>query len=200
MEKLAFVEKYYGLAEEVGWKFGLNPTVILAQSVQETGWGGSFLATEKNNFFGITAFGKPNDYWDGTKHLSTSSNLYFRVYKTPKDSFMDFARLITSGYPSVASVSSDSTQYAKAISNSSYISEKNGDNRAVYAKNLISFADYIDSVKDQFATKNKVVKFVKTKMATNNYRPLKIAIIAVSITAMAAIIFWKRKELRKIIH
>lgn len=199
MEKLEFVEKYYGIAEKVGRKFNLNPTVILAQSVQETGWGGSYLAKNKNNFFGITAFGKPNEYWDGEKHLAVTSNLNFRVYKTVEDSFMDFGRLITSGYPSVAKVSQDSTQYAQAISNSSYISEKNGDNRQVYAKNLISFATYIDSVKDQFATKNPI-KIIKKKLSENNYKPLKIVIIVLSISAMTFFVYKKRKELMKFIH
>jgi len=72
----------------------------------------------------------------------------FRIYKTAQDSFMDFARLISSKYKTAASVSSDSTQYAKAIAYSPYISESNGDNRPAYQKAVLSNSNYIDSMSD----------------------------------------------------
>lgn len=154
MEKKQFVTQFYPLAVEAGKKYNLNPTVILAQAAHESGWGSSFLARVKHNFFGITAGGHPNEYWNGEKQPSQKNpKLVFRVYKTDQDSFMDFARLISMNYKTAASVSSDSTQYAKAIAYSPYISEQNGDNRPLYQKAVISNSNYIDSMADELKKK-----------------------------------------------
>jgi peptidoglycan hydrolase FlgJ len=149
MTKQEFVKTYYSLAEKAGKKYNLNPTVILAQAAHESGWGGSYAARVRKNFFGIIAAGNPNEYWDGSKSPSqTNPHLVFRIYKTAQDSFMDFARLISSKYKTAASVSSDSTQYAKAIAYSPYISEQNGDNRPAYQKAVLSNSNYIDSMSE----------------------------------------------------
>lgn len=147
MTKKEFVKVYYSLAEKAGRKYNLNPTVILAQAANESGWGGSYGARVRKNFFGITAYGSTNEYWNGAKSASqTNPNLIFRIYKTELDSFMDFARLISSKYKSAALVSKDSTQYAKAIAYSPYISEQNGDNRPAYQKAITDNSSYIDSM------------------------------------------------------
>lgn len=149
MTKEEFVKNHYSLAEKAGKKYNLNPTVILAQAAHESAWGSSYAARVRKNFFGIIAAGSPNEYWDGSKSPSqTNPHLVFRIYKTALDSFMDFARLISSKYKTAASVSSDSTQYAKAIAYSPYISEQNGDNRPAYQKAVISNSNYIDSMSE----------------------------------------------------
>lgn len=154
MTKQEFTKTYYSAAEKAGNKYNLNPTVILAQAAHESAWGSSYAAKTRKNFFGILAAGSPNEYWDGTKSASkTNPNLVFRIYKSAEDSFMDFARLISKNYKTAASLSSDSTQYAKAIAYSPYISEKNGDNRPAYQKALISNSKYIDSVAEQLKKK-----------------------------------------------
>ena len=55
MTKEEFVKTYYSLAEKAGKKYNLNPTVILAQAAHESGWGGSYAARVRKNFFGIIA-------------------------------------------------------------------------------------------------------------------------------------------------
>lgn len=155
MEKEQFVKIYYPLAATAGKKYNLNPTVILAQAAHESGWGGSYAARIRKNFFGITAYGSTNEYWDGSKSASqTNPKLIFRIYKTEMDSFMDFARLITSKYKTAASVSKDSTKYAKAIAYSPYISEQNGDNRPVYQKAITDNSSYIDGMMDELKKKS----------------------------------------------
>jgi len=117
----------------------MNPSIILAQAAIESGWGSSYGARVRKNFFGITAGGSANEYWDGS--YSVSQNEYkikFRIYKTQQDSFYDFARLIKKSYPTAHSLSNDSISYAKAIAYSPYISEKNGDNREGYRKAILS--------------------------------------------------------------
>ncbi len=65
MKRAAFIRTYHPLAQLAGDKFSINPVVILAQSAIESGWGQSTLAQEYNNFFGITGYGRKNDYWPG---------------------------------------------------------------------------------------------------------------------------------------
>ena len=154
MTKEIFVKTHYPFAEIAGKKYNINPTVILAQAAHESGWGSSYAARVRKNFFGITAFGSTNEYWDGSKSASqTNPQLVFRIYKSEQDSFYDFARLISMKYKIAASVSNDSTQYAKAIAYSPYISEKNGDNRPAYQKAVIANSNYIDSMSSELKKK-----------------------------------------------
>lgn len=147
MDKETFTTTYYPLAQKAGARFGLNPEVILAQAAVESGWGSSYGARVRKNFFGITAAGSPNEFWDGSYSVGKNSYaLKFRVYRTEQDSFYDFARLISSKYKSALAVSQDSTAYARAIAYSPYIAEANGDNRESYRKAIISSAKGIAEV------------------------------------------------------
>ena len=67
MTKLDFIKQYLPLAQKAAERFGMNPVIILAQSAIETGWGKSALCREHNNFFGITAYGRPNPFWEGDR-------------------------------------------------------------------------------------------------------------------------------------
>lgn len=145
-KRVAYVMKYYSVAVKVGKAFGIHPLMILAQASVESGWGTSQLARQNNNFFGVTAYGKTNQYWTGEKRQSTTSKLWFRSYKSVEDGFSDFARLITSYYKEAAKVSNDITAYATKISASPYISEKNGDNRAKYRALIIQSGETILSI------------------------------------------------------
>jgi flagellar protein FlgJ len=125
-----FVETYYPLAVQAGARFGMNPMIILAQAAVESGWGTSF---------GITAAGSPNEFWDGS--FSVGQNQYalkFRNYRTAQDSFMDFARLISSKYGDAHRQSYAPAAYAQAIAYSPYIAEQNGDNREGYRTAVLS--------------------------------------------------------------
>lgn len=94
MKKAAFVAAYLAMAEETGRIYRINPVVILAQAALESGWGKSRLATEYHNFFGITAYGGPNDYWHGGKVEVGKHSLSFRRYAEPLLGFMDYGRLL----------------------------------------------------------------------------------------------------------
>lgn len=139
-----YVVKYYGVAEKVGKAFGINPQVILAQAAIESGWGTSNLAINHNNFFGVTAYGATNAYWKGAKYVSTTSGLPFRKYDTVEAGFSDFARLLSSKYKEAATASKSVAEYARLISSSPYINEKNGDNRTKYKELIIANAKAIE--------------------------------------------------------
>lgn len=158
MDKETFTTTYYPMAQKAGARFGLNPEVILAQAAVESGWGSSYGARVRKNFFGITAAGAPNEFWDGS--FSVGQNKYalkFRVYQSAQDSFYDFARLISSKYKSALAVSHDTTAYAKAISQSAYIAEANGDNREGYRKAIVASAASIADVIKKRAGNSHVV-------------------------------------------
>jgi peptidoglycan hydrolase FlgJ len=143
--KELFVSKYWPVAAMAAKAFKIeNPAVILAQAAHESAWGTSYSAKTRKNFFGITAYGTPNKFWDGSKSASkTNPQLQFRIYKTDLDSFMDYARLLTSKYSNAAKKSADVNAFAKTMANSSYISESAGDDRGVYEKALISYSSFI---------------------------------------------------------
>ena len=60
-----YVVNHYEYAKKAGERFKMDPLVILSQGAFESAWGTSALATKYNNFFGITAGGKPNEFWKG---------------------------------------------------------------------------------------------------------------------------------------
>lgn len=141
MKQLDFINRFLPAAQQAGNRFDLNPAVVLAQAAIESGWGESYLATVCHNYFGITAYGKPNDFWKGDKTNPSAeggpSHLLFRIYDSFLHSFMDFARLIRAAYPVAADLSFYPEAYAKEIAYSRYISEVNGDNREAYRQLLI---------------------------------------------------------------
>lgn len=147
--QVMFVKEHLPEATKAWEATGLNPVVILAQAAFESGWGSSRLAREHNNYFGMTGYGSPNEFWDGkrTPAGKPPCRLYFRSYATAYDSFLDFARLIRSCYYMAWSVSFHPEAYAQEIAYSPYIHEGNGDNRPAYKASLISICRDIESIR-----------------------------------------------------
>lgn len=145
-----YVKRYFATAQKVGRAFGINPIVILAQAAIESGWGTSNLSVNHNNFFGVTAYGSVNAYWKGGKYISKSSGLPFRTYDSVENGFSDFARLLVSKYNEAAKASQSVTEYARLISISPYINEKNGDNRSKYKELIIRNAIAISLIAKKF--------------------------------------------------
>ena len=131
MTKQDFVNKFYPAAKAAGAEFNINPVVVLAQAAIESGWGESKLSSY-STFFGITAYGRINNYWHGGKIQLAEDGLTFRRYDTMENSFMDYCRLIRGSYRTSADLSFHPAAFAKSIAYSKYISEVNGDNRASY--------------------------------------------------------------------
>lgn len=134
-----YVVNNYEYAKKAGERFKMDPLVILAQGSFESAWGTSGLSKNYNNFFGITAAGKNNEFWKGGVYQAQNQyKLKFRTYPSPQDSFYDFARLISANYKTAHAAAMNYKQYADIIAHSPYISEKNGDNRNAYMKGLIA--------------------------------------------------------------
>lgn len=145
MHQHAFITTLLPLALRAGEAFRINPVVILAQAAIESGWGQSTLATEHHNFFGITAYGKPNAWWQGASVELGEHSLKFRAYPSPLHSLMDYGRLLRGTYPRAADLSHRPEAFAAEIAYSPYISEVNGDNRTAYKKLLVRVCKIIES-------------------------------------------------------
>lgn len=154
-----YLTKNFENAKKAGEKYNINPIAILSQGSIESGWGTSNIATNYNNYFGITAYGSVNDYWTGEKYIAKESGLPFRVYKNAADSFYDYARLISSKYKEAAKNSFNMERYAYSIAYSPYLSDKQGDNRPVYYKLIQSQAKTIETfIETNKALFNSVAK------------------------------------------
>lgn len=100
----AFLKKAAKQAQKASKKYGVYPSVMIAQAIVESGWGQSTLATEANNLFGM----KANDGWDGATYTAktreeTSSgksyyiNAAFRKYSSYEGSFDDNGKKLRLG-------------------------------------------------------------------------------------------------------
>ena len=100
--QLSFIESIIPGAVSSYKKYGVLPSLTLAQAILESGWGESGLSAKYNNFFGI----KAGSSWTGkTVNLSTGEQTpsgasytirdNFRVYDNPAESIEDHAKLLT---------------------------------------------------------------------------------------------------------
>lgn len=104
--KSDFVEKIAKDAQEVANKYGLYPSVMIAQAILESAYGESQLTKEANNFFGIKftigkdegRFGRydiHSDEFINGERVSLAAS--FRKYPTAKDSLEDNGQLLANG-------------------------------------------------------------------------------------------------------
>lgn len=80
-DKIAFIKEITPHANRVGAKLGIDPKLIIAQAIQETGWGEK---VKGNNFFGIKSHGK-----EGGQTITTHENIDGKKVKV-KDSFRKY--------------------------------------------------------------------------------------------------------------
>lgn len=151
-KQIQYLQTCLPAAEKAGWTYDMSTEMILAQGALESGWGTSLLAKEHHNFFGIMAYGASNGYWHGERAAveGACGVHYFRHYAGAEFSFLDFARLIRTGYHRAWSFSRQPEAYAKEIAYSPYISELNGDNREAYRRNLLAIHEKIVTLKDMY--------------------------------------------------
>lgn len=127
-----FVDKYGQMAFETGKKFGIPYEAILAQAIIESGYGGSKLTQQANNFFGI----KAGTGWTGqvinfqTAEQDASGNVYyvnaaFRKYANPQDGFDGYGDFITknSRYKPALAFPGDPIAYISAIKAAGYATD-----------------------------------------------------------------------------
>lgn len=100
----AFLNTAASQAQKVAKKYGLYPSVMIAQAIVESNWGQSGLAVNANNLFGM----KADDSWSGqtysakTREEDKNGKSYyvvakFRKYNTYQESFDDNGKKLRQG-------------------------------------------------------------------------------------------------------
>ena len=94
----AYFEQMAPLAQKYGRKRGIYPSLILAQSALESGFGQSDLAKVHHNFFGIKRTGQESSAAYQTEEVlggeSVTVTANFRAYDSVEDSVKDYAALV----------------------------------------------------------------------------------------------------------
>lgn len=72
---------------------GMDPKLLLAVAMHETGWGIETGIFEHHNVFNIHAVGAPNPYWDGSSYYVKSTDTV-RRYNNWDNAVLDFVRLM----------------------------------------------------------------------------------------------------------
>jgi flagellum-specific peptidoglycan hydrolase FlgJ len=84
-------------------KYGVPAAVTIAQAIDESGWGQSYLATTDHNLFGIKGSGPAGSDMQPTQEFingqAVSQIASFRVYHSIAQSIEDHGRLLASGGP-----------------------------------------------------------------------------------------------------
>jgi flagellum-specific peptidoglycan hydrolase FlgJ len=114
----SFIEQIAPYAQELGKKYNILPSVLIAQACLESNFGASELATKAHNLFGVKEFGNgpsvllpTTEFRNGVKY-----NVYakFKKYDTWKESLEDLCQLYQNG------VSWDRNKYKKVIGQTNY--------------------------------------------------------------------------------
>ena len=116
-----FFTAFAPLAQAVGKKYDLYPSVILAQAAVESNFGESELSKHYNNYFGIKGEGVvlPTMEMEGETEKMVKDG--FRTYGSARESFFDYGKLIAKAprYEAVRRAES-AEAYAKALHPAGY--------------------------------------------------------------------------------
>ncbi|WP_125760531.1 glycoside hydrolase family 73 protein [Companilactobacillus hulinensis] len=101
-EQQAFLSKAVPIAQQVAKKYNIYASVMLAQAINESGWGKSGLSTATNNLFGIKGSYNGATYTVSTREWSSSKGYYyiysnFSKYPSYYESFDDNGNKLRNG-------------------------------------------------------------------------------------------------------
>lgn len=137
-----FIEKVASGAIKSRGKYGILPSITIAQAILESGWGKSGLTGKANNLFGAKAFSS----WTGpyvemlTKEYTSSGSAYyvlakFRAYNTWDDSIDDHSKILMQDNFSGVRAAKDYKEAAYALKEGGYATDPD------YPKLIISFIE-----------------------------------------------------------
>lgn len=142
-----YIGKYAKYAMISQYIYGIPASIILAQSILESGWGGSGLSTIGNAFFGI----KADNSWKGKVYNGATHEFYngtrielidgFRAYKNPLASFRDHAKFLKENnrYQSLFNIEETNyTDWAIGLKSAGYATSP------TYSQKLISLVEQYD--------------------------------------------------------
>lgn len=98
-QRMDFIESIIPYAKKAQKKYGVKPSVLVAQAALESNWGNSGLAKEAKNYFGIKGSKEDAEY--ATREFSQDKwieiNASFKRYSSMEESVMDYAKLLQHG-------------------------------------------------------------------------------------------------------
>ena len=146
-EKMNFIETILNGAISNYNKYGILPSITMAQAILESGWGNSELAVTHNNLFGI----KADSRWNGDIATITTSENYndstvanFRKYDNINESIEDHGKFLyeNSRYAEYGLFNGkDYKAQAQALEDAGYSTVKNESGEPIYADKLISLIE-----------------------------------------------------------
>lgn len=146
-EKMAFIETISDGAISNYNKYGILPSITMAQAILESGWGNSELAVTHNNLFGI----KADLRWNGAVATIATSENYndstianFRKYDSIDESIEDHGKFLyeNSRYAEYGLFNgTDYKSQAQALEDAGYSTVKDENGEPIYADKLISLIE-----------------------------------------------------------
>ncbi|MBC6004962.1 MAG: glucosaminidase domain-containing protein [Paeniclostridium sordellii] len=146
-EKFEFVKTIENEAKKSYKKYGILPSITVAQAILESGWGQSELTKNSNNLFGI----KSDESWKGksvevntTENYSDIVKAKFRKYDSIEESITDHARFLKENkrYKQHGLFEgNDYKEQAQSLENAGYSTKKNQNGELIYADMLIGLIE-----------------------------------------------------------
>lgn len=146
-EKMAFIETILDGAISNYNKYGILPSITMAQAILESGWGSSELAVTHNNLFGI----KADLRWNGAVATIATSENYndstianFRKYDSINESIEDHGKFLYENSRYAEYGLFDGKDYkaqAQALEDAGYSTVKDENGEPIYADKLISLIE-----------------------------------------------------------
>lgn len=143
-EKVEFLDRVSKGAISSYNKYGILPSITIAQSILESGWGKSELAVTHNNLFGI----KADSRWSGAVATVATSENYnnsitanFRKYNNIDESIEDHGKFLyeNSRYTEYGLFNAkDYKTQAQALEDAGYSTVQDENGTPIYADKLIS--------------------------------------------------------------
>ncbi|HSQ90017.1 glycoside hydrolase family 73 protein [Romboutsia sp.] len=145
--KVDFIDKIEKGAKKSYRKYGIFPSVTIAQAILESGWGESQLTKDSNNLFGI----KADSSWDGeyvevitSENYNDKVNAKFRKYNDLNESIEDHAKFLAEnkryGEHGIFQAK-NYKQQAEALQDAGYSTKKNEKGQLIYAEILINIIE-----------------------------------------------------------
>lgn len=142
-DKLRFIKEIEDGARYNYDKYGILPSITVAQAILESGWGQSKLTKDSNNIFGI----KADSSWNGESiEVMTSENYNdnikakFRKYNNIVESIKDHGKFLSENKRYEENGLFNSKNYkkqAQALEDAGYSTKKDKHGRPIYADLLI---------------------------------------------------------------
>lgn len=127
MSNQDFINKIVAGAKKGYEKYGILPSVTIAQAINESGWGNSYLARTDNNLFGIKYPGNHSpDLKISQGTYATDDGGYYTHYESWSDSVEDHGYFLANNSRYKAAIGlKDPSAQVRAIADAGYATESN---------------------------------------------------------------------------